>query len=194
MSCAGKARCDLNSDEVVAWGKGMIATPVADLANGGLRMQLTQLRDIFTLLQTRLLTALLSYLVLTGLRASGTRLIIRSGGGLRVEVMMKAVTALALAAVAAASPAFANTCLRTSDIVSAHSDDGKLMLFQMRNGETLVNHLQGICPTLKFNGFVWVIRGTDTVCENTQSMRVLNSGQVCVLGKFDALTEKPGPR
>jgi hypothetical protein len=110
-----------------------------------------------------------------------------------MEAMMKIVTALALTAVTIASPAFANTCLRTSDIVSAHSDDGKLMVFQMRNGQTLVNHLQGACPDLKFNGFVWVIRGADTVCENMQSMRVLHSGQVCVLGKFDAPTEKHGP-
>jgi error-prone DNA polymerase len=46
-SRAGKARCDLTWDDVVAWGKGMIAILVADRANGLLRMQLIRLRDIF---------------------------------------------------------------------------------------------------------------------------------------------------
>ena len=61
------------------------------------------------------------------------------------------------------------------------------MVFRMRDGTTMVNHLQGACPDLKFNGYVWVLRSGDTqVCENQQSLRVLQSGQVCLLGKFDA--------
>jgi hypothetical protein len=103
---------------------------------------------------------------------------------------MRIVAALALMVTLVASPTFANTCLKTSDIVSSSSKDGKLLVFQMRNGQTLVNHLQGVCPDLEYNGFVWTVRGVGTVCENMQSLRVLNSGQVCVLGKFDAPTDK----
>ena len=33
--------------------------------------------------------------------------------------------------------------------------DGKTMVFKMKDGRTLVNHLHGICPDLKFNGFAW---------------------------------------
>jgi hypothetical protein len=85
----------------------------------------------------------------------------------------------------------ANTCLQTRDIVSTDSKDGKTLVFKMRDGSTLVNHLQGICPDLKFNGFAWVIRGgIDEVCENEQTLRVLQSGEICVLGKFDQPTVK----
>ena len=111
-----------------------------------------------------------------------------------MEARMKTViAALALAGVFIALPAWANTCLQVHDIVGTHSEDGKTLVFKMRNGQTLVNHLQGACPDLKFNGFVWTIRGTESVCENEQSLRVLRSGEVCVLGKFDAPRDKHGP-
>lgn len=84
-----------------------------------------------------------------------------------------------------ASPALARVCLQTRDIVGSSSKDGKILDFTMRNGTVYRNHLQGVCSDLKYNGFVWVIRGPEEVCENMQSLRVINSGQVCVLGKFD---------
>ena len=98
-----------------------------------------------------------------------------------------------LGTIVSVSPVWAaNTCLRIRDIVSTDSKDGKTMVFKMRDGRTLVNHLQGICPDLKFEGFSWVIRGgIDEVCENEQTFRVLRSGEVCVLGKFDTATVKP---
>ena len=77
-------------------------------------------------------------------------------------------------------------CIDTRDIVSSKSEDGKVMVFQMKNGQTLVNRLRGYCPDLRFNGFVWQMPSSDTkVCENAQSFQVLQSGQVCVLGTFD---------
>jgi hypothetical protein len=107
--------------------------------------------------------------------------------------MGKLITALTVVAAVLVSPAFADTCLDTRDIVNARSDDGKIMKFQMRNGETYINHLRGSCPDLKFNGFVWTVRGLDRVCANVQSLRVLNSGQICGLGDFDGPTTRaPG--
>jgi hypothetical protein len=102
--------------------------------------------------------------------------------------MKKIMTALALAGVVVCAPAYAaNICIDTRDVVSSKSTDGKIMVFKMKDGTTMVNHLQGVCPDLKFNGFVWQTHSGDTkVCENEQSFRVLQSGQVCVLGKFDA--------
>ena len=82
-------------------------------------------------------------------------------------------------------PASARVCIATRDITGTHSDDGKTLVFKLRDGTTRVNHLQGICSDLKFNGFVWTVRGPEEVCEGQQSLRVLQSGQVCVLGKFD---------
>ncbi len=110
---------------------------------------------------------------------------------------MKAIiaTLLLVAAASAAAPASAApVCLRTRDIVSTDSKDGRLMTFKMRDGRVLVNHLQGICTDLRFNGFVWTIRGPDEVCERQQSFRVLQSGQICTLGKFDLIKDKRAAR
>lgn len=64
------------------------------------------------------------------------------------------------------------------------------MIFRMRNGQILVNHMHGNCPDLRFNGFSWVLRGgDDQICENQQTLRVLQSGEICTLGKFD----RPSP-
>src|SRR5665213_4108567 len=98
--------------------------------------------------------------------------------------MKTIIAAMALAA-AMASPASANMCVRVHDIVSTDSKDGKLMTFKMRDGRILVNHLQGICSDLRFEGFAWTIRGPEEVCEYQQSLKVINSGQTCTLGKFD---------
>ncbi len=110
--------------------------------------------------------------------------------------MKKQVAALVLAGVAFAAPAHAaKMCINSREIVSSDSKDGRTLVLKMRDGRTLVNHLQGVCSDLKFNGYVWVLRGGDTqVCENEQSLRVLQSGQVCVLGKFDAPMDKPAAK
>jgi hypothetical protein len=81
-------------------------------------------------------------------------------------------------------------CLKTNDIKSTSSKDGKILKFVMKDGKVLYNHLQGICPGLRFNGFVWVIRGPEEVCAGQQSLRVIDSGETCVLGKFST-TPKP---
>jgi hypothetical protein len=108
------------------------------------------------------------------------------------DPMKKFVAVLALASVVFAVPVSAkNMCIDSRDIVSSNSKDGRTMVFKMRDGRTLVNHLQGVCSDLKFNGFVWRLQSGDTqVCENTQSLQVIQSGQVCVLGKFDPATQK----
>jgi hypothetical protein len=105
--------------------------------------------------------------------------------------MKKIAAALALAGILAglAAPAYANTCLDIREMVSSASKDGKIMVFKMRDGTTWVNHLQDSCPDLKFMGFAWQLHSGDTkVCENEQSFQVLQSMEVCVLGKFDPPT------
>ena len=95
---------------------------------------------------------------------------------------------MALAGLAfAVSPALAaNLCIDSRDIVSSKSTDGKTMVFKMKDGTTLVNHLEGYCPDLKFFGFAWDLRSGDTqVCENTQPLHVIQSPEICTLGKFD---------
>jgi len=101
--------------------------------------------------------------------------------------MKTLVIALAGLVFAAGPAAAANICIDSRDIVSSKSADGKTMVFKMKDGRTLVNHLQGVCPDLKFFGFTWILRSGDTmVCENQQSFRVIQSMETCTLGKFDA--------
>ena len=96
------------------------------------------------------------------------------------------------AAAAIATPAQAAQCVSNRDIVNTTpSNDGKLLTLKMRDGRVLVNRLRGICSDLRFNGFVWVLRGTDQICENQQSIRVLQSGQICMLGPFEQAGTPP---
>ena len=105
--------------------------------------------------------------------------------------MKTILAAMALLAIAA-SPASAGMCVKSREIQSTDSKDGKLLTFKMKDGRVLVNHLQGICSDLRFEGFVWVLRGGDEeICENQQALQVLRSGQTCILGKFDTIKDKP---
>ena len=102
------------------------------------------------------------------------------------------IMTLALAAAIAVSPATARgVCVQNRDIVSTHSDDGKLLSIKLRDGRTMVNHLQGICTDLRYEGFAWNVPGTGEICEYEQTFKVLNSGQSCTLGKFDEPKPKP---
>lgn len=104
---------------------------------------------------------------------------------------MKTILAI-MALLIAASPAAANMCVKSREIQSTDSKDGKLLTFKMKDGRVLVNHLQGICSDLRYEGFVWVLQGGDEdICENQQSLKVLRSGQTCLLGKFDTVKDKP---
>ena len=94
---------------------------------------------------------------------------------------------------AAILPAQAALCVSERDIVSTTpSNDGRQLTLKMRDGRVLVNHLQGRCSDLRFNGFVWVLRGNNDICENMQTLRVIQSGQTCMLGKFEQ-TGKTAP-
>jgi hypothetical protein len=113
--------------------------------------------------------------------------------------MKKFLTGLCLAASAAAATMTLATpaqalCVSERDVVSTTpSNDGKLLTLKMRDGRVLVNHLQGVCSDLRFNGFTWVLRGTNDICENQQTIRVLQSGQTCVLGRFEQ-GKTPAPK
>jgi hypothetical protein len=92
---------------------------------------------------------------------------------------------------AAAPASAANKCIDTRDIVSSQSKDGRTMVFKMKDGTVLVNRLQGYCPDLKFNGFVWKIHGGDNqACERESTFQVIQSMQNCTLGAFDPPTSK----
>jgi len=105
-----------------------------------------------------------------------------------VKILCLAAAAMTMIASAAEA---APICLRTSDMLETRpAKDGKSIVFKMRDGSAWRNDLHGVCSDLWFNtGFVWTVKNGDgTVCENQNTLRVLNSGQVCTLGAFTQLT------
>ena len=100
--------------------------------------------------------------------------------------MRKYLCAVSLFAAAIAPAGAANICIATRNVMDTQPQgDGKAIFFRLYDGSTWRNDLKGNCPDLRFHGFVWSVQNPDgSVCENTQSLRVLDSGQVCVLGKF----------
>ena len=83
----------------------------------------------------------------------------------------------------------ANVCLNIQDIASTRNNDtGTQLFFRLRSGKVWRNDLQTPCPDLKYDGFVWVLRGTQQVCDRQQSIRVIRSGEICMLGAFTDVT------
>ena len=118
--------------------------------------------------------------------------------------VMKAVAAGAVIAGLAIAPAAAdvakpvpparnNVCLWTYLIDHTTTVDKSTILFHMRNGKIWKNTLVQPCPGLLFHGFAYVTRDGQ-ICSNMQSIMVLETHQVCMLGAFEPYTppkEKP---
>jgi hypothetical protein len=84
-------------------------------------------------------------------------------------------------------------CIRSSDIQNSQpADDEKSITFTMRNGDRWRNDLRARCSGLRFNGFSWVLH-SDEICDGQQTLRVIQSGGICMIGKFTKLP-KPAPK
>jgi hypothetical protein len=91
----------------------------------------------------------------------------------------------------AVEPAAAAVCLNVEDIANSHAArDGASITFTMTDGKIWRNDLKGKCPGLGFSGFAWSVQA-DQVCDNSQLLRVLESGEICALGKFTQVTSAP---
>lgn len=97
---------------------------------------------------------------------------------------------LAMAVGMVAPAAAAPTCLYSYQIDRTKVVDAKTIDFRMRDGTVYRNVLQRSCTSLPFYGFVYVVKA-DQICDNLQSIRVLTSNQVCLLGAF---TKMPGAK
>ena len=76
-----------------------------------------------------------------------------------------------LGTIVSVSPAWAaNTCLRTRDIVSTASKDSKTLVFKMRDGRTLVNHLQGDLTDILYH------RHRETIASRPPDPEVVGQG------------------
>ncbi len=74
-------------------------------------------------------------------------------------------------------------CLYPYMIDHTHVVDPRTILFYMRDGKVWRNTMKTGCRGLMFHGFVYVTH-FDELCSNMQSIRVIKTGEVCVLGTF----------
>jgi len=71
--------------------------------------------------------------------------------------------------------------------------DPQHVLFYTREGQVWKNTLKTPCPGLMFHGFV-VTGREDEICSNATAIRVIESGETCVLGAFTSYTPPPAAR
>ena len=112
-----------------------------------------------------------------------------AGISVRRSRLKSQITIAVLLSLAASAPAHAATCLRTSDITGSDSTDGKVLVLKMKDGKAWRAQLQPPCPSLRFNGFSWIVKGGQ-ICEGEQILRVVSSPEICAIGK---LTRDPSP-
>ena len=109
---------------------------------------------------------------------------------------MKPIVAVCVAspliAMLTCSAAAAPTCLKTYLIRNTKVIDENTLDFTMVDGETYRNNLLSRCVGLKFHGFVYATR-IDEICDDLQSIRVLETGAVCRLGAFSKVEPAPAP-
>lgn len=95
---------------------------------------------------------------------------------------------VALAAALHAMPAFAqpaptkNICLKTYLIDHTKAPNDRTIIFYMKDGSAYQSTLSTACPQLSFNDFSYVATPPEDVCGNLQSIRVVRSHAVCLLG------------
>ena len=102
---------------------------------------------------------------------------------------MRAVAvAIVLAATLGIAPAVAqpapakNVCLKTYLIDHTSAPDDRTIIFTMKDGSAYQSTLMAECPQLRANGFSYVATPPEDVCGNMQSIRVVRSHSVCLLG------------
>jgi hypothetical protein len=102
---------------------------------------------------------------------------------------MRSLTfAAAAIALTATSATAAPVCLDSHRIDHTSVPDSRHIVFYMLDGSQWSNELKGPCPGLKFNGFVYHPFADRQICENMQTIRVIEDRSVCMLGNFTNLT------
>lgn len=104
---------------------------------------------------------------------------------------MRNIVILAALALLAASTADAAVCLPFTRIDSTKAISPTVILFRMKDRTVWRNTLRNACPGAMSGGITYELQ-TDVVCENTQVIRVLDSGEVCLLGAFTK--DAPAPK
>ena len=115
----------------------------------------------------------------------------------RVPRIRASLSPVAVALAFLAVPAFADqanetksVCLQADEVDHTHVLNDHQILFYMRGKKVWLNTLRARCITLPVQeGFVWSSAFPE-YCANAESIRVVRSGEVCLLGEFTPY-EKP---
>ena len=100
-----------------------------------------------------------------------------------LKFMLVLGVGLAIPVAAQAAP----ICLQSHEIQDTKVTSDRTIEFRMLDGSVWQNTLINSCPELRFNGFSYVATPPDQICGNLQSIRVIRSGSVCLLGPFTKL-------
>lgn len=84
------------------------------------------------------------------------------------------------------------TCIRTAWIDHTKAPDDRTILFYMKDHKVWMTRLSTVCPELRFNGFIYMPTPPDQICGNLQTIRVIRSGSVCMMGPLEPYTP-PAP-
>ncbi|MBV8799744.1 MAG: hypothetical protein JOY77_00635 [Alphaproteobacteria bacterium] len=118
---------------------------------------------------------------------------------MRTVLIAMAASAATLAAVATSALAQApegksgSTCLRTVLIDRTKAPDDRTLLFYMKNGAVYQSTLPANCPQISIYGFSYVATPPDQICGNLQTIRVIRTGAMCLLGPLVQITPKAAP-
>ena len=100
-----------------------------------------------------------------------------------MKTIAKLTALLAMGAAAVTPAAAGSICLSPYYIEDSRVVDAKTILFKMKDGTVWRNDLPSSCSGLLFHGFTYRLH-IDSLCDYGQSIRVLTTGQVCMLGSF----------
>ena len=111
------------------------------------------------------------------------------------SVQLAATLIATFPAMAQAADDQKSICIRSYEIDHTEIPDDSTILFHMRDHKIWKNTLIDRCVGLKINnrGFTYspTLPGTDEICSNLQTIRVNDTGQVCLLGAFTPVEPKP---
>ena len=104
------------------------------------------------------------------------------------------------ASLAFAGPALADQgqstksiCIKADEVDHTKVLNDRQILFYMRGNQIWMNTLQARCVTLPIQDGFAMAANYSEFCANSQSIRVLRTGQFCQLGEFTPYQKPVGP-
>ena len=108
--------------------------------------------------------------------------------GVAMKIFATAVGLAILPLTSMADSLKAPACIETYQIDHTKTPDNRTVIFYMKGGASYQSTLASDCPMLRFNGFAYVATPPARICGGLQSIKVLRTGLVCLLGPLVPIT------